>query len=52
VEPDNFRILGVDRGGAISVILGAIVTITLCTTLLLVNRRQMAQRREADENED
>jgi hypothetical protein len=52
VDPDNFQILGADRGGAISVILGAIVTITLCTTLLLVNRRRLAEQRAAEEDED
>ncbi len=47
VEPDNFQVTGVDRGGAVAVILGLIVTITLSGTLVYVSRRQI-QARQAE----
>lgn len=39
VEPDNFRLTGINPGGAIAVIAGLIVTFTLTGTLLYVSRR-------------
>ena len=39
-EPDNFRLVGIDRGGAIAVILGFFVTVGLIAATLGSNRRR------------
>lgn len=48
-EPDNFQITGVNKGGAIAVILGLIVTVTLCTTMLYVSRNRPLHNRDDPE---
>ena len=39
-EPDNFQLLGTDRGGAIAVILGIILTVSLMLIMLRLGRRR------------
>ena len=49
VEPDNFQVTGIDRGGAVALIAGLIVTFTLSGTLVYVSRRQIqAKQAEAE----
>lgn len=48
VEPDNFRLTGINPGGAVSVIAGLIVTFTLTGTMLYVSRR----KRPIDQGEE
>lgn len=38
--PDNFQLLGINRGGSIAVVLGLIVTAVLVTTTVSANRRR------------
>ena len=39
-EPDNFRVTGVNRGGAIAVVAGLIMTFTLMGLMLRIGRRR------------
>ena len=46
VEPDNFQVTGIDRGGAVAVVAGLIVTFTLTGSLVYVSRRRIQADRE------
>jgi hypothetical protein len=52
VEPDPFVAVGIDRGGAISVVAGLLVTALLIALMLSINRRSLARRRAATSEEE